>query len=463
MEEKRYLTNEKLAEIRLNACRKRLIQKYPELSYALKGLTFQARSKKNGNPNLKKNPYLSTDGLNVYYSGKRIYETSSHLLEEQLMHIVLHGVLGHFQQQEKYRYRAYRDPLMDAQVAYVLEGMGFVGKKLERLQEMETLLDGDYSMKQYYRALGEPKLQANLERIASTLSWDDHSEWNYKRPTMEELRASMGGEQQNNASGNHQAEVKKFWSKAREYVVEDLTEDSWKQIREQLVDAPGKSGQYGNNAGKREAEYRLQEGRGRSYEELLRELFSVREVVQEQPDTIDPMYYHYGLEMYGDVPLVEPLEYGEARSFDLIVIAVDVSGSCTNEQVMGKFWKETYSFLSQIREAYGAGDLLILQCDTKIQEERWIGPEDELERPDKVRVFGFGGTSFVPVFERIEVLEKENRKVDALFYLTDGAGEYPEKKPEYPVYFVMEERDYDWVKKMQRVPDWIEMVKLEGD
>ena len=106
---------------------------------------------------------------------------------------------------------------------------------------------------------------------------------------------------------------------------------------------------------------------------------------------------------------------------------------------------------------------MILQCDTKIQEERWIGPEDELERPDKVRVFGFGGTSFVPVFERIEVLEKENRKVDALFYLTDGAGEYPEKKPEYPVYFVMEERDYDWVKKMQRVPDWIEMVKLEGD
>ena len=67
-------------------------------------------------------------------------------------------------------------------------------------------------------------------------------------------------------------------------------------------------------------------------------------------------------------------------------------------------------------------------------------------------MFGFGGTSFRPVFDRIEQLrEEENLEPDCLIYFTDGCGEYPEKPPEYPVIFLEEEpcgMEPKWVRQI---------------
>ena len=43
---------------------------------------------------------------------------------------------------------------------------------------------------------------------------------------------------------------------------------------------------------------------------------------------------------------------------------------------------------------------------------------------------GGGGTSFIPVFEYIE---KNDLRPDALIYLTDLAGRFPEHEPDFPV------------------------------
>ena len=79
----------------------------------------------------------------------------------------------------------------------------------------------------------------------------------------------------------------------------------------------------------------------------------------------------------------------------------------------------------------------------------------------EVMTYGGGGTSFIPVFDRIKELELEHRRVDALLYLTDGMGSYPGQEPEYPVYFAMEEKQCDVAKRWKIMPDWIEVVRLE--
>lgn len=52
---------------------------------------------------------------------------------------------------------------------------------------------------------------------------------------------------------------------------------------------------------------------------------------------------------------------------------------------------------------------------------------------------GGGGTSFVPPFTW---LHKRNIKIDALIYLTDGYGDYPEVQ-DFPVLWVINNRDQE--------------------
>lgn len=78
-----------------------------------------------------------------------------------------------------------------------------------------------------------------------------------------------------------------------------------------------------------------------------------------------------------------------------------------------------------------------------------------MRREERYPVFGFGGTSFRPVFDRIERLRKEeNLEPDCLIYLTDGDGEYPEKQPEYPIIFIEE-------KPCAEAPKWVQQIMID--
>ena len=79
-------------------------------------------------------------------------------------------------------------------------------------------------------------------------------------------------------------------------------------------------------------------------------------------------------------------------------------------------------------------------------------------------MYGWGGTSFVPVFERIgEIQENEGRQIDCLIYLTDSYGSCVDEDPGYPVFFalpndqVMEDGSLEY---MPGLPEWIQFVGL---
>ena len=58
-----------------------------------------------------------------------------------------------------------------------------------------------------------------------------------------------------------------------------------------------------------------------------------REEVRIDPDSFDYGYYNYSMQLYKNMPLIEELEYREARKIHDFVIAVDTSGSCSGELV----------------------------------------------------------------------------------------------------------------------------------
>ena len=447
----------KLALFRLEGCRNSLKQKYPEFIYPLNKLQFVKRGHGVSNPYVAGHQ-LSTDGLHIYYSPYHTIAMKRDRTEYEIMHIVLHGILGHFLYQQDYPIHKIRDPLMDAQVEQfaLLLGMSTPFSTDYPHQVSQLLAIKDSMLKQYYHCIQHPKEICKLAKLACMAS-DDHKEWDYQEK-LQELT-----EQMEEFINKHREEIKNFWQTAQANFMDlqglKAASDSpeqllWKHISDRLR-------QYGSHSGNSTAAVQCFGKSVRNYRELLRELFSVREIVKEQPDSIDPMFYHYGFELNEDVPFIEPLEYEERPAPGLIVIAVDVSGSCSDKETMETFWRETYDCISQLKDNDSDGEIAILQCDTAIKKEERILLSEFDKPPESIQTYGYGGTSFLPVFRRVEELAKEDIKVEALLYLTDGDGAFPETPSTVPTYFILPKRNFQQNQSGHYIPDWIETIPLE--
>ena len=164
----------------------------------------------------------------------------------------------------------------------------------------------------------------------------------------------------------------------------------------------------------------------------------LREEVQVDPDSFDPIFYTFGLEMYGNLPLVEPQEFKEVRRIEEFVIAIDTSQSTNGALVQG-FLEQTYAILREQETFSRKMHIRILQCDTKVQSDVKITSEEELkEYMDHFTLKGGGGTDFRPVFSYVEQLraQGELRDLKGLLYFTDGEGEYPKRRTEYETAFL---------------------------
>lgn len=188
------------------------------------------------------------------------------------------------------------------------------------------------------------------------------------------------------------------------------------------------------------------------YRKFLKQFCRLREEVELDTESFDYIFYHFGMEHYGNLPLIEPLEYKEVNRLEELVIAIDTSGSCSKETVQ-RFLGETYSILSEKENFFSRMKVYIVQCDCFIQKVDVIHSEEEWkEYSRKVTIQGRGGTDFRPVFELIcqEKERKELKNLRALIYFTDGDGIYPRQKPDYETAFVFLKR----TDKMKLVPAW---------
>ena len=196
------------------------------------------------------------------------------------------------------------------------------------------------------------------------------------------------------------------------------------------------------------------------YSEFLKKFACLEERMQVDLDSFDYNYYTYGLELYGDMPLIEPLEYKEKHTIRDFVIAIDTSGSCDSDLVR-KFLIKTYDILMQTEIFDSTLNVHILQCDAEIQEDKEIHSAAELsEYAENMVIRGRGGTDFRPVFERIRVLREsgELRNLRGLIYFTDGYGIFPNKPTDYKTAFAFAEAN-----QRMTVPPWALKVYIEEE
>ena len=107
-------------------------------------------------------------------------------------------------------------------------------------------------------------------------------------------------------------------------------------------------------------------------------------------------------------------------------------------------------------------NILLMQCDAQVQSVTRIKDMDELEDVIKdLRLRGFGGTDFRPVFSYVQQLRDEGKmeKPDGLLYFTDGVGEYPAAAPDYKTAFIFNRDDHI----SPRVPSWAIRAVLSTD
>ena len=214
----------------------------------------------------------------------------------------------------------------------------------------------------------------------------------------------------------------------------------------------------GMSPGMRQEEIRLAGRMDYDYRDFLQKYFHIREEVKLDTESFDYIFYNYGMEYYGDVPLIEPLEYQEASRLSQLVIAIDTSGSCS-AAVVQRFLEETYSILSSKENFFSEMEVYLIQCDCCIQKIDVIRREEDWRKlEDKIEIQGRGGTDFCPVFHYVDQLRKEGQLKDlgALIYFTDGDGVYPEERPDYDTAFVFL-KDTD---SLKMVPSWAYVLKV---
>lgn len=98
------------------------------------------------------------------------------------------------------------------------------------------------------------------------------------------------------------------------------------------------------DAGKLAWMLKLSSRERKSYKEFLKRFAVVREEVSVDMDSFDYGFYMYGLQHYGNMPLIEENEFREAKKIEELVIAIDTSASC-KEKLVQQFLNETGAIL----------------------------------------------------------------------------------------------------------------------
>ena len=377
---------------------------------------------------------LRSDGLTLYYhpeSAVRAYLEDHGAIASQLLHVLCHGLQGHFE-----RRRGQAAAIFDA-AADITAGVlaARIDRRYARYLDMETAAAYPGSVDAVYlSAQTKEEAKALIDR-AATARIDDHSLWD--RPPQE----GSGGSQGRQAMAEM---VRKVWGNAVA----------------QVAGAMSRAGK-GDAAGMMSEVYRETEGSAISYKDFLKRFCSIRERAAVDPDSIDRIWYHLGLGLTGDTPIVEPDELREERRLEHIAVAVDTSGSCSGE-VMEGFLRE---LLAVLRDGGGPKiEFTLIQCDARIQKVETLCAEDFAGQITAgMELGGWGGTDFCPVFDYVNAQRdaEDGVKFTGLLYFTDGWGDYPERQPDYPVAFFFPRGEESWgIGFGCSCPDWITKVYI---
>jgi predicted metal-dependent peptidase len=194
------------------------------------------------------------------------------------------------------------------------------------------------------------------------------------------------------------------------------------------------------------------------YRDFLRQFAVEHEDMRLSDDEFDYVFYTYGLELYRNMPLIEPLEYRSEKRIRDFVIVIDTSSS-VSAKVVQEFVDATFDVLTSEGGFFAKTNIHIIQADARVQSDIKITSLADLDRWRRsIKLRGFGGTDFRPAFRYVQELRHagEFDDLQGLVYFTDGWGIYPERMPPYKCAFVFYDEDH----RPDLVPPWAIQVTL---
>lgn len=394
------------------------------LDRALSSLNFRAQYGLAG---------ISCDGKTVFYDPLYVleqYKKEQNSITRAYLHLLMHCIFSHSYHYGKLEQDKW-DLAVDVAVENAILELGLSGlettrdeKEKEALEVWKSRIGVLTAEKIYRRLLDAPLLLKELQSISNLFFYDRHTMWE-EQETIE------------------------------------ITTEEWKKISERIK-AELKSFSK-DKMDKKSMIQNLEEATKEHYDygDFLRRFSVNGEDMLVNDDEFDYVYYTYGLQLYGNLPLVEPLEYKDVNKIKEFVIAIDTSASCRGKVVQA-FLNKTYSILKSSENFFRKVNIHIIQCDSQVQSDTKITCDDDFEAFMKQgKLEGFGSTDFRPVFtyvnQCIERGEFENLK--GLIYFTDGYGVFPSQKPPYDTAFVFLENDFE----QPEIPAWAIKLVLSSE
>lgn len=263
-------------------------------------------------------------------------------------------------------------------------------------------------------------------------------------------------------SGEFVVDDHKYWAKDEEKDKKSELNQKWQDISEEMqTDMETFSQEASSSTGHFLKQVQVENADRYDYRKFLRKFAVLKEEMSVDEDTFDYVFYTYGLQLYGNMPLVEPQEWKEVSKVEDFVIVIDTSMSCSGDLVK-KFLEETYSILRENESFFQKVNIHILQCDEEVQMDRKITNQRELkEYMDNLELVGEGGTDFRPAFAYINSLIEAGQfsRLKGVVYFTDGQGVFPAQKPAYETAFVFMKENYEDVD----VPPWAMKLIIEEE
>lgn len=431
--------------------------------------------------------HLAVDGQFIYYEPTFVVETyrkDTAYLDYAFLHMTVHCLFQHLFIFEKVEPK-YWDMACDIYVFHFLS-----------LADDESVFHSDkVKLQAEYSALQTIKNEISLITPKAIMNWlikhkyecdeyyaqslfvvDDHSLWhphsndeqNSNEQTDQNNEANQSkqpdpSEQQKQTNSSNQPEQTDQNMKSQgQSLTRDALQNIWKDMAQRAQTGMETGLLPGSNNGDLVNELHKVTQNKISYSDFLRKFSTISEQIELNLDEFDYSFYTYGLKLYENVPLIEPLEYKDTRRIHDFVIAIDTSGS-TYHNLVQQFLNVTYSILTAQDTFDSRVCIHIIQCDTQIQKDTRIKSLEDLEYYiQKLRIHGGGGTDFRPVFNYVDSLIDKGEFTDlrGLLFFTDGYGDFPVTMPDYDVAFVFLEGNHC---PLTRVPSWAIPVVLSDD
>ena len=420
------------------------------------------------------NGTMTTDGEHIFYDPEWVikrYEESEKLPAHDLLHQIVHCIYRHsfvLPSINRDLWNLASDMATESVLADLDRNIPISIKKRDILEGLkkETKLLSAERLLQYFEDLPDSEKYKIEEWAKLFEDSDDHSAWYNQQfkagkkgqtglQAKGSTKASSGegegnsnSEEEGDNDAEHRKKLSEKWKDISEHVQKDIEEFSKKQ---------------GDGAGSLVQGIKDLNREKYDYSEFLKKFTTLQEVMKLDMDEFDYNFYAHGLEVYGNVALIEPLEYKDEHKLREFVIAIDTSGSVRGELVQS-FLTKTYNIM--MNNTIGQNlNIWIIQCDADIQEAKQIKSKEDFDNYIKnIKLKGFGGTDFRPVFEFVndQIDKKVFTDLKGLIYFTDGYGTFPKQQQPFDTAFIFVNEDNDPNFEPPEVPPWAIKLILDG-